>query len=107
MRPGTRKPRRLKVRCYTDHLIDLNEYLDMFPGPNMTDKIGLTEINDLKKIEFPIFGASKSMCRYLTASILLLKMMLICLNSWTLWSIVEHSYKKLLGQMPNVLITSC
>ena len=45
MRRIMRKPRGLKVRRYSYCLIDLNEYLDSFPGENMPDKIGLTELN--------------------------------------------------------------
>ena len=37
MRRGTRKTCGLKVRCYADHLIDINEYLDVFPGENPSD----------------------------------------------------------------------
>ena len=32
MRRGTKKPRGLKVRFYAAHLIDLNDYLTVFPG---------------------------------------------------------------------------
>ena len=42
---GMGKSRRLKVRCYTAHLIDLNEYLAEFPGAKASDKIGETELN--------------------------------------------------------------
>ena len=41
-----RKPRGLKVRNYAARLIDLNEYLASFPGAKMTDKIGVTELNE-------------------------------------------------------------
>ena len=42
-----KKPHSLKVRQYAARLIDLNEYLDSFPGATMTDKIGVTELNDI------------------------------------------------------------
>ena len=45
--PCMKKPRSLKLRYYAARLIDLNEYLASFPGANMTDKIGVTEINDI------------------------------------------------------------
>ena len=44
---GINNPLRLKLRSYADRLIYLNEYLDFFPGAKMTDKIGLTELNEI------------------------------------------------------------
>ena len=44
---GMRKPRGLKVRFYAACLIDLNDYLDLFHGENLTDKIGMTELNEI------------------------------------------------------------
>ena len=46
MRRGTRNPHGLKVRHYMDNLIDLNEYLDLLTGANITDKMVMTELND-------------------------------------------------------------
>ena len=45
MRRCMKKPRILKVRCYAARLIDLNEYLDSFPGAPMEDKIDITELS--------------------------------------------------------------
>ena len=42
-----RKPRELKVRHYVDSLIGLNKYLSLFPGVNMADKIGVTDIKEI------------------------------------------------------------
>ena len=42
---GTRKPRGLKVGRYVDCLIDINEYLALFLGEIITDKIGITDLN--------------------------------------------------------------
>ena len=47
MRRCMKKPRRLKVRHYAARLIDLNEYLDSFPGAAMNNKIGFTELNEI------------------------------------------------------------
>ena len=33
--------------CYTDYLVWLNEYLGMFPGGELTDKIGMTELDEI------------------------------------------------------------
>ena len=41
-----KNPRLLKVRRYTVHEIDLNEYLSSFPGATMADKMGVTELNE-------------------------------------------------------------
>ena len=71
MRRGMRKPRGLKVRRYSYCLIDLNEYLDSFPGENMPDKIGLTELNQNLLFSMPN-GWSKQAyvqgfdCKYIT-----------------------------------------
>ena len=45
MRPIMSKSRGFKVRCYTARLIDLNEYLALFPGDTLSEKIGVTELN--------------------------------------------------------------
>ena len=47
MRRGMRNLRRLKVRCYAAHLIGLNEYFASLPGVKSTDKIGVTELNEI------------------------------------------------------------
>ena len=40
------KSRSLKLRRYAACLIDLNEYLDSFPGVTLADKIGILELNE-------------------------------------------------------------
>ena len=44
MRRIIRKPRGLKVRRYMARLIDLNEYLAVFPGGNMSENNWTTEL---------------------------------------------------------------
>ena len=39
--------RGLKVRHYAAHLIDLNEYLNSFPGGNLNENIRMTEMNEM------------------------------------------------------------
>ena len=39
--------RSLIVRRYAARLIDINEYLDSFPGATLADKIGVTELNEI------------------------------------------------------------
>ena len=47
MRCGIRKQCGWKVRSYEARLINLNEYLDSFPGEKLSDKIGVTELNGI------------------------------------------------------------
>ena len=47
MRCGMRKPHVIKVRRYAARLIDLNEYLDLLPRANLTDKFGMTKLNNI------------------------------------------------------------
>ena len=47
MRRRMRKPQRLKVRRYAALLIDINEYLASFPRLKLTDKIGMTDLNEI------------------------------------------------------------
>ena len=45
-RRGMRKPRELKVRCYTAHLIDFNGYLSDFPGVKSSGNICEIELKN-------------------------------------------------------------
>ena len=47
MRHGMKKIRSLTIRHYVARLIDLNEYLASFLGVNLTDKIRVTELNEI------------------------------------------------------------
>ena len=49
MRRGMEKPRYLKVRRYAAQLIDLNEYLDLFPGDKLSEKIGVNDFIIIKQ----------------------------------------------------------
>ena len=37
----------MTVRCCEARLVDLTEYLYLFPGAKLTDKIGMMEINEV------------------------------------------------------------
>ena len=41
---GMSNPNVLNVRCYAAHIIEINEYLAVFPGVKESDKIGETEL---------------------------------------------------------------
>ena len=47
MRCVMRKPFGLKLSCYTDRLVGLNEYLDLFHRGKLTQKIGVAELNEI------------------------------------------------------------
>ena len=47
MRRCTKNPRSLKVRHYDACLVDLNEYLASFPGATMSEKMGVTGLNEI------------------------------------------------------------
>ena len=47
MRRRMRKPHELKLRRYSDCLIDLNNYFDVFHGSKLSEKIGMTELNEI------------------------------------------------------------
>ena len=45
--PQNEKMRSLKLKRYAARLIDLNGYWDSFPGATLSDKIDVTELNDV------------------------------------------------------------
>ena len=47
MRREMRKPHSLKVICCAAHMIDINEYLYVFPWAKASDKIYETELNGI------------------------------------------------------------
>ena len=42
-----RKPHKLKVRRYVARLIELNNFLSLFPGAKLTEKIKVAKINEI------------------------------------------------------------
>ena len=44
---GMRNPGGLKVRRYAACLVDIDEYLNVFPGANISDKSFVMEINEI------------------------------------------------------------
>ena len=47
MRRGIKKKCNVTVRRYVARLIDLNEYLASLPGVTLTDKIDVTDLNEI------------------------------------------------------------
>ena len=81
MRCGINKPRELKVRCYTARVIDINDYLDVFPGAKVCDKIGDTEINEIILNGMPNGWSKKSYVHIFYCKTITFKNMLIGLNA--------------------------
>ena len=50
----------LKVRCYAEPLIDLNEYLSSFPGATLADKMDVTELNEIILNSMPTSWSKKA-----------------------------------------------
>ena len=73
MRQGMRNRCKLKVRLYTDSLIDINENLAAFPGKNSSNNLG--DKNGAKYFwtVWKMDGVSKRMCRVFIVNILLKK----------------------------------
>ena len=46
IRHGIRNPIELKLRRYTDRLVDPNEYMSAFPVSKASDKVCETELNE-------------------------------------------------------------
>ena len=53
MHRGMNKPRGLKERHYKARLFDSDEYLDLLPGADLSDKIGVTELNEILLSSMP------------------------------------------------------
>ena len=71
MRPGTRNLHELKVRRYTDCMIEINEYFPALPVVKESDKIGETELNKIILNSIPNVWSKKACvqgfdCEYIT-----------------------------------------
>ena len=82
MRRATRKPHRFKVRYYVTHLIDLNEYLDSFPVAKLTDKIGMTDLNEILLNSMPNSWSKQAYVQIFDCEYITLKSLLTRLNAW-------------------------
>ena len=84
MRHGMSKPRGLKVRRYTARLIKPNDYLDVFPGANISDRIFLTELNEILLNGMPNSWIKQAYVQVFDCESITFKNMLICLIAWKL-----------------------
>ena len=68
---GMRKPYGLKVIRYAARLIGINEYLDFFPVATTSEKIGVSELNEIFLNRIPNSRSKQSYvqgfyCEYIT-----------------------------------------
>ena len=68
---GMRNPHELRVRRYTDCLIELNEYLELLPGEKTIWKIGTADLNDIVLNSMPSSWSNQAYmqgfdCEYIT-----------------------------------------
>ena len=111
MRHRMRNPHGLKVRLYAACLIDLNEQLASFSGSNLTVKLVRRSWMKCCWIVCPTVGASRRICSYLIADLLIFKILLRCLNACRYLNLLTKVYynliiKKQLGWIPDVLFTA-
>ena len=85
---GMRKLRGLKVRRYTAYLIDLNKYLASFSRGKLSDKIGVTELNESFLDSMPNRWTKQAYVqRFACESILFTKNKLISFDTFILRSL--------------------
>ena len=71
MRRIMRNPCKLKVRCYTARLIDINDHLDTFPGEKQVIRFLINSLMEYFWTVWQRDGLRKRMCRVLTVKLLL------------------------------------
>ena len=104
-------PRSLRERRHTARLIDLNEYLASFPGTTLSNKIGVTKLNEILLNRMSNICSKESYVQDFDNEYISLKKAVdiferIDISESIYKSVVERSYKNLPRQMPTVLVTS-
>ena len=99
MRHVMRKPRGQKVRCYTACLINFNEYLASFSGATLSDKIGVTESNNILLNSMPNSWIKQAHVQGFDREHILLKKIvnmfeLMDISEYIYEGVAEPSYKK-------------
>ena len=92
MRRGVRKPRVLKLRCYAARLIYLDDYLDSFTGGNLTEKIGLTELNEVLLNSMTNIWSKQVYVQGFECEYITFKSMLTCFNTWIFLNLFNKVY---------------
>ena len=109
MSRGIKKLRALTVRRYAARLIDLNEYLESFPGKILNDKISVTKLKEILLNSMPKIWSRQAYVQGFDCESITLKSILICLSVWKLPSIFTKVYYNLLiknlpRQTPTVMV---
>ena len=93
-----RKPRGLKLRRYSDHLIDINEYLNALPEAKASDNIGEMELHENILNSMPNGWSKSAYVQGFIVKLLLLKYdnMFECMEISEIFYevVVETYYKK-------------
>ena len=111
MRLGMKKPRSLTVRHYAARLIYLNEYLESFSGATLTDKIGVTEQDEILLNSMPNSCSRQAYVKGFDCENISFKNTVnlfecIEINQSIYKDLVEPYYKNPPGEIPTVLVTS-
>ena len=105
-----RKVCELKVRRYAASMIDINEYLDAFPGSNWSEKLMRRNWKKSFWTVFQTYWSSKLVGRVFIVKMLLLKSVNMFermeIDETIYESVVEPSYKKILEQILTMMITA-
>ena len=87
MRHGMKKVRSLTVRFHAARLMDLNEYLASFLGATFTDKIGVTELNEILLNSMTNSWSKQAYIQGFDCESINFKNLLTCLSIWKLLSL--------------------
>ena len=82
MRRGMKKTCSLNVRRYAARLIEPNEYLASFLGATLTDKIGVTQLNDILLNSMPTSWSKHAYVQGFDCESIAIKKMFTCLSVW-------------------------
>ena len=99
MHHGMEKLHSLTARRYAEHLIYINAYLASFPGETLTDKIGVTELNEIILNNMTNIWSKQAYlqgfdCEYITLQISISMFERMDISESIYKGVVEPSYKK-------------
>ena len=111
MRRGMSNQCVLKVRQYQACLINLNKYLYLFTGSKLTGKIGMTEINEILLNIMTNSWTKQAYVQGFDGGYITFKKSVKMFGRTNIAEyiddgVVENSHKKLLGQMPTIMVTA-
>ena len=111
MRRGMSNLRILKVRLYTDCLIDLNKFLAFFLGAKLTVKFGVAKINEILFNIIPNSWSTQAYlqvfdCEYIDFKIYFNMFECMDIVESIYEGVVEPYYKKSLGYITTMLVAA-